>query len=109
MNNRTVTMQPAGSYYAALSFTIDEAGVARNEIGRPAMDDMVKHLTAQGAITAAEAAATRAAYAAAITEVFAAYRAAYRGPSAEQRAEARAAHGAGVVLVDVISGHRWTT
>ena len=28
---------------------------------------------------------------------------------AEHRAEARAAHGPGVELVDVISGHRWVT
>lgn len=31
------------------------------------------------------------------------------GFSDEERAEARAAHGAGVELVDVISGHRFTT
>ena len=37
------------------------------------------------------------------------YRANYRGPSAEQRAEARAAHGEGVELVNVITGETWTT
>ena len=30
-------------------------------------------------------------------------------PSAEERAEARAAHGAGVELVDVVTGRRFTT
>jgi hypothetical protein len=41
---------------------------------------------------------------------FAEYRARQpKEPSAEQRAEARAAHGPGVVLVDVISGRRFTT
>ena len=37
------------------------------------------------------------------------YRANYRGPSAEDRAEARAAHGRGVKLVNVITGTTWTT
>lgn len=37
------------------------------------------------------------------------YRENYKGPSAEQRAEARAAHGPGVTLVDIITGHKWTT
>jgi hypothetical protein len=40
---------------------------------------------------------------------FAEYRANYKGPSAEERAEARAAHGPGVTLVNVITGHKWTT
>lgn len=31
------------------------------------------------------------------------------GPTDEERFEARAAHGPGVELVDVITGHRWTT
>ena len=39
----------------------------------------------------------------------AAYRANYTGPSDEERFEARAAHGAGVELVDMITGHKWTT
>lgn len=37
------------------------------------------------------------------------YRARYRGPSPEQRMEARAAHGPGVTLVNVITGDQWTT
>lgn len=31
------------------------------------------------------------------------------GPTAKERAEARAAHGPGVELVDIITGRRWTT
>jgi len=37
------------------------------------------------------------------------YRKNYKTPSAEHRAAARAAHGPGVTLVDVISGHRFRT
>lgn len=37
------------------------------------------------------------------------YRQNYKGPSAEERAEARAAHGPGVELVNVLTGRRWTT
>jgi hypothetical protein len=37
------------------------------------------------------------------------YRRSYTGPTAEQRAEQRAAFGPGVELVDVITGHRYTT
>ena len=44
-----------------------------------------------------------------LDQFLAVYRANHRGPSAEQRAEARAAHGPGVRLVDVITGHAWTT
>ena len=55
-----------------------------------------------------------AAQAAAREAELVAFAAAYRArqpkqPSAEQRAEARAAHGAGVVLVDVLTGRRFTT
>jgi hypothetical protein len=37
------------------------------------------------------------------------YRAKYKGPSVEERAEARAAHGPGVPLVNVITGLKWVT
>ncbi len=42
-------------------------------------------------------------------EAIMAYVANYRGPSMEERFEARAAFGPGVKLVDVFSGHEWTT
>lgn len=37
------------------------------------------------------------------------YRKNYTGPSDEERAEARAAHGSGVELVNMLTGHTWTT
>lgn len=40
---------------------------------------------------------------------FAEYRRNQQGPSDEERAEARAAHGPGVELVNVITGHTWRT
>jgi hypothetical protein len=41
---------------------------------------------------------------------FASYRKARaNGPSAEERMEARAAMGAGVEMVDIITGHKWRT
>jgi len=44
------------------------------------------------------------------TKFLAEYRKTRRnGPSAEERAEARAAHGEGVVLVDLITGYEWKT
>lgn len=44
------------------------------------------------------------------SEVIAAYRESRKGgPSAEERAEARAAHGSGVQLVDIITGRKFTT
>lgn len=44
-----------------------------------------------------------------VAALFADYRAAQGPVTAEQRAEARAAHGPGVEIVDVISGRRFTT
>lgn len=44
-----------------------------------------------------------------LNEMIQDYKANYIGPSPEVRAEARAVHGPGVELVDVISGYRWTT
>lgn len=45
-----------------------------------------------------------------LDEFVAAYREARRnGPTAEELAEAQAAHGPGVELVNVLTGERWTT
>jgi len=57
----TITMQPGGSYYNALTFTRGDDGVLRNEIGRAAMAEMLKIMQQRGQITAAEVAATNAA------------------------------------------------
>ena len=37
------------------------------------------------------------------------YRNQYQGPTEEERAEAHAAFGPGHTLVDVVTGHRWST
>lgn len=37
------------------------------------------------------------------------YREACNGPSEEERMEARAVHGPGVTLVNIVTGKRWTT
>lgn len=44
-----------------------------------------------------------------LDNVLANYRKNYRGPSDEARAEARAAFGPGVELVNVVTGHKYTT
>ena len=105
----TITMQPGGSYRDTNTFTVDGAGVLRNVIGRAAMPDMVRILLDRGQISQDMAANTLAAYDREISAFLAAYRAADRGQSAEVRAGARAAHGPGVELVDVVTGRRWTT
>lgn len=56
-----------------------------------------------------DVAAQKAARDAELDAFAAAYRKAYRGPSAEERAEARATYGRGVKLVNVLTGHSWTT
>jgi hypothetical protein len=52
---------------------------------------------------------TNAARDADLDKFLAEYRANYKGPTDEERYEARAAHGPGVTLVNVITGHKWTT
>lgn len=49
------------------------------------------------------------AYDAEVSAFLQAYRQNYQGPSAEERVEARAAFGAGVKLVNAITGREWTT
>jgi hypothetical protein len=73
-------------------------------------DDMMEAWEAAGLVTAAERKATDAARKADTTRTLAQYRKARaNGPSAHERAAARAAHGPGVKLVDVITGQSWTT
>ena len=82
--------------------TIDEAGVARNGIGRALMDDLLEKLLL--VTDKADSAATRAARAAEVEADLESYRASRTVPSAEERAEMRAAFGAGTKVVDVITG-----
>lgn len=84
--------------------TINEAGVARNCIGRALMDDLLEKLLL---VTGkADSAATRAARAAEVEADLESYRAARRAPSAEEMAEMRAAFGEGSTVVDVLTGEK---
>lgn len=82
--------------------TIDEAGVARNCIGRALMDDLLEKLLL--VTDKADSAATRAAREAEVQADLESYRAARKAPSAAELAEIRAAFGAGTKVVDIISG-----
>ena len=82
--------------------TIDEAGVARNCIGRALMDDLLEKLLM--VTDKADSAATQAARAAEVEADLESYRASRKAPSAEEIAEMRAAFGAGTKVVDVITG-----
>ena len=81
------------------AITIDEAGVARNCIGRALMDDLLEKLVL--VTDKADSAATRAAEVEADLE---SYRAARKAPSAEELAEMRAAFGEGAKVLDIITG-----
>ena len=82
--------------------TIDEAGVARNCIGRALMDDLLEKLLL--VTDKADSAATRAAREAEVEADLESYRANRKAPSAEDLAEMRAAFGEGTKVVDVITG-----
>ena len=84
--------------------TIDEAGVARNCIGRALMDDLLEMLVL--VTDKADSAATRAAREAEVKADLESYRAARRAPSAAEMAEMRAAFGKGVAVVDVLTGEK---
>ena len=84
------------------AITIDEAGVARNCIGRALMDDLLEKLLL--VTDRADSAATRAAREAEVQADLESYRANRKAPSAEEIAEIRAAFGAGTKVVDVITG-----
>ena len=82
--------------------TIDEAGVARNCIGRALMDDLLEKLIL--VTDKADSATTRAAREAEVQADLESYRASRKAPSAEELAEMRAAFGPGTKVVDVITG-----
>ena len=77
--------------------------------GRVPFDDVLAKLEAAGHITKLQRLLSADAREMEVAAFLSEYRAAYKGPSDEERAEARAAHGAGVSLTNVITGHRWTT
>ncbi len=82
--------------------TIDEAGVARNCIGRALMDDLLEKLLL--VTDKADSAATRAAREAEVQADLESYRASRKAPSAEELAEMRAAFGEGTTVVDALTG-----
>jgi len=84
------------------AITIDEAGVARNCIGRVLMDDMMEKLVL--VTDKANSAATQAARAAEIEADLESYRAARKALSGQEMAEMRATFGAGAKVVDVLTG-----
>jgi len=84
------------------AITIDEAGVARNCIGRVLMDDMMEKLVL--VTDKANSAATQAARAAEIEADLESYRVARKAPSGQEMAEMRAVFGEGAKVVDVLSG-----
>ncbi len=84
------------------AITIDEAGVARNCIGRVLMDDLLEKLVL--VTDKADSAATRAAREAEVEAALESYRANRRAPSAEKLAEMRAAFGEGATVVNVLTG-----
>lgn len=86
------------------AITIDEAGVARNCIGRALMDDLLEMLVL--VTDKADSAATQAAREAEVKADLESYRAARRASSAEEMAEMRAAFGEGSTVVDVLTGEK---
>ena len=86
------------------AITIDEAGVARNCIGRALMDDLLEKLVL--VTDKADSAATRAARAAEVEADLESYRAARKAPSAEELAEMRAAFGKGATVMNILTNEK---
>ena len=84
--------------------TINEAGVARNCIGRALMDDLLEKLLL---VTGkADSAATRAAREAEVQADLESYRASRKAPSAEELAEMRAAFGKGATVMNILTNEK---
>ena len=86
--------------------TIDEAGVARNCIGRVLMDDMLEKVAKISNKVNTEA--TKAARNTETSTLLNEYRKNYKEPSAEEKEEMIATFGKGTTVVDLISGKRIT-
>jgi len=84
------------------AITIDEAGVARNCIGRALMDDLLEKLVM--VTNKVDSAATQAARAAEVEAGLESYRAARKALSGQEMAEMQATFGAGAKVVDVLTG-----
>ena len=85
--------------------TIDEAGVARNCIGRVLMDDLLEKLLL--VTDKADSAATQAAREAEVKADLESYRASRKAPNGEELAEMRAAFGEGTTVVNVLTGEKF--
>lgn len=84
--------------------TIDEAGVARNCVGRALHNDMLEKVMMVSYRVNGEA--TRKECEKEALAAIEAYRANYTGPSEEELFEMRAAYGRGTTVVDVITGRK---
>lgn len=85
-------------------------GLVRWKMGNPVPKDIVVAWNDVGLLSDFDTARAVTSYDAELDLFFSAYRANQPSePTAEQRFEARAAHGPGVEIVDVISGRRFTT
>ncbi len=82
--------------------TIDEAGVARNCVGRVLMNDMLEKVAM--ITNKVDIEATKAAREKATSELINEYRNNYKGPSAEEKEEMISAFGKGTTVVDILSG-----
>ena len=86
--------------------TIDEAGIARNCIGRVLMDDMLEKVAKVSDKVNAEA--TKAVRNTETSTLLNEYRKNHKEPSAEEKEEMIATFGKGTTVVDLISGKRIT-
>ena len=84
--------------------TIDEAGVARNCIGRVLMDDLLEKLLL--VTDRADGAATRAARETEVQADLVSYQASRKARNAGELAEMRATFGEGSTVVDVLTGEK---
>lgn len=84
--------------------TIDEAGIARNCIGRVLMDDMLEKVAKISNKVNTEA--TKAARNTETSTLLNEYRKNHKEPSAEEKEEMIATFGKGTTVVDLISGKR---
>lgn len=96
-------MQVRSDFYAG-RITIDGDGVARNEIGRVLMDDLLEVLD-YAIPDCVNVSATRATRAAEDSETLSRYRSRRIGD--EEMHELKSAFGAGTTVVDVLSGKRY--
>lgn len=88
---------------------IDGAVIRWNSNNRVPPRDIIAGMLEAGLITQLQATVSNTRRDLDTAQFLSDYRRNYKGPSNEERFEARAAHGPGVTLVNVITGHKWTT